>query len=96
MTTFAFVAGMVPLLVTEGIGSGFSRAIAGVVVGGQTLSLALTLVAIPVFYSLFDGLGTRVTRGVRKLLRRKDEDRGQRDTAVVGHDDGAAIGPVTT
>ena len=29
----------------KGIGSGFSKAIAGIVVGGQTLSLALTLIA---------------------------------------------------
>ncbi len=78
MTTFAFVAGMIPLLVTEGIGSGFSRAIAGVVVGGQTLSLALTLVAIPVFYSLFDSLSVRVTRLVRRLLGRPEAvDRGE-------------------
>ncbi len=97
MTTFAFVAGMVPLLVTEGIGSGFSRAIAGVVVGGQTLSLALTLVAIPVFYSLFDSLGAWTTRQVNRVLRRDAHvDRGQRDVAVVGHDDLALPGPVTT
>ncbi len=80
MTTFAFVAGMIPLITSEGIGSGFSRAIAGVVVGGQTLSLALTLVAIPVFYSLFDGVAARATRLVRRVLRKPDVvDRGQGD-----------------
>lgn len=54
MTTAAFVAGMLPMMLANGIGSAFHNATAGVVVGGQTLSLLLTLLAIPVFYSLFD------------------------------------------
>lgn len=54
MTTAAFVAGMLPMMLAKGIGSAFHNATAGVVVGGQTLSLLLTLLAIPVFYSLFD------------------------------------------
>jgi multidrug efflux pump subunit AcrB len=56
MTTVAFVAGMIPLVTARGVGSGFSRATAGVVVGGQTFSLVLTLVAVPVVYSLFDDI----------------------------------------
>ncbi|HVK77250.1 MAG TPA: efflux RND transporter permease subunit [Kofleriaceae bacterium] len=90
MTTFAFVAGMIPLITSKGIGSGFSQAIAGIVVGGQTLSLALTLVAIPVFYSLFDSVAVRTKRGVAKIFRRGGKvDRGEREVRADGHDAGA-------
>ncbi len=66
MTTLALVAGMLPLALGTGPGAEERRAVAVVVIGGQSLCLLLTLLVTPVAYSLFDDAA--------RMFRRRAKD----------------------
>ena len=59
MTTAALVGGMLPLALGTGPGAEERRAIAVVVIGGQSLSLLLTLIVTPVAFSMVEQLRER-------------------------------------
>jgi hydrophobic/amphiphilic exporter-1 (mainly G- bacteria), HAE1 family len=87
MTTIAFVAGMMPLLTSKGVGSGFNKATASIVVGGQTLSLLLTLLAVPVIHSLVDDMRDWVGRRGKEGKRDRGEAELQRILETEHHED---------
>ncbi|MCX6360514.1 MAG: efflux RND transporter permease subunit [Armatimonadetes bacterium] len=70
MTTIAFVAGMIPLALSSGTGAGTNRAMSTVIIGGQLLSLAISLVAIPVYYTMMDDLMASLRRVKARILGR--------------------------
>jgi HAE1 family hydrophobic/amphiphilic exporter-1 len=73
---------MLPLVTSKGVGAGFSKAMASIVVGGQTLSLLLTLVAIPVIYTWFDDLRRITSKRWRKTFGER-ADRGDSEIGIV-------------
>ena len=62
MTTLTLVAGMLPLAFGNGPGAEERKAVAVVVIGGQTLCLLLTLLVTPVAYSYLDDLQLKLQR----------------------------------
>jgi HAE1 family hydrophobic/amphiphilic exporter-1 len=60
MTTLAMIFGMLPLAFEIGAGSEIRAPMARAVIGGLITSTLLTLIAVPVVYSLLDDLSSKV------------------------------------
>jgi len=91
MTTMMLVLGMIPIALGQGPGAGSRSSIARVIVGGQMLSLVITLLITPVAYSLFDDLGrTTVPARVGAWLRSSSIAAGRWLGARTGFGRGAA------
>jgi HAE1 family hydrophobic/amphiphilic exporter-1 len=65
MTSFAFILGVVPLMVATGAGAASQQAIGTVVFGGMMASTLLAIPFVPVFYVALEGLTERAKRGRR-------------------------------
>ncbi|NVJ01497.1 efflux RND transporter permease subunit [Myxococcus sp. AM009] len=71
MTTFALVAGMVPVAIGAGEGGDFRAPLGRAVIGGTVTSTLLTLLVIPTVYEILVDGRTWATRVLRKLFRMK-------------------------
>jgi HAE1 family hydrophobic/amphiphilic exporter-1 len=63
MTTLTTILGLVPLALGRGEGAEIQAPLATVVMFGLALSTLLTLLIIPIIYTLFDDLARKVRRG---------------------------------
>src|SRR5262249_26678932 len=63
MTSFAFILGVVPLMVTSGAGAASQQAIGTVVFGGMIASTLLAIPFVPVFYVLLESMSERLRKG---------------------------------
>jgi HAE1 family hydrophobic/amphiphilic exporter-1 len=74
MTTITLIAAMVPIALGKGPGAASRASLAKVIIGGQLLSLLLTLVVTPVAYSFFDDLGNlALFRSFRERFERGED-----------------------
>jgi HAE1 family hydrophobic/amphiphilic exporter-1 len=62
MTSFAFIMGVVPLLIAFGAGAASRQAIGTVVFGGMLASTLLAIPFVPVFYVIMERLSERLRK----------------------------------
>ena len=64
MTTFALIAGMLPIALGTGEGSAFRAPMGVAIVGGVITSTFLTLLVIPTFYEIIDLIRSKLSHRV--------------------------------
>ncbi len=68
MTTLTLIAGMSPIALGTGPGAAARASLAKVIIGGQALSLVITLLIVPVAYSLFESMKHRLGIGQKTAV----------------------------
>ncbi len=84
MTTIAMVAGMVPAAIGVGADASFRAPMAIAVIGGLITSTALSLVFVPVMFTVMDDLNGWLGRKLGKLTSVTDEDRAAAEFTAGG------------
>jgi len=67
MTTVMLIAAMIPIALGQGPGAAARASMAKVIIGGQSLSLLLALLATPITYSLLDSLNGARRRATARI-----------------------------
>jgi len=91
MTTVMLVAAMIPMAMGTGPGAASRAGMAKVILGGQILSLLLTLLVTPVAYSLWDDFSHYWSRFWSWVGRRRATEAAQ-ETVSPSHDGQALVG----
>jgi len=68
MTTVSMIIGLLPIALASGAASEWKNGIAWVLIGGLTSSMLLTLVVVPVVYSLMDKAKVKIQHWTNKAL----------------------------
>ena len=59
MTSFAFILGVVPLMLARGAGAASRQSVGTTVFGGMLVATLLSLAFVPIFYAVIEGLRER-------------------------------------
>lgn len=77
MTTIALIFGLLPVAMGLGEGGGFRSPMAVSIIGGVSTSMILTLVVVPVTYTLIDDFQNKYFKGREKPFVKKHTDADQ-------------------
>jgi HAE1 family hydrophobic/amphiphilic exporter-1 len=84
MTSGALIFGLMPTVLSQGVGVEFRAPMAMITIGGLVTSTALTLVVVPVFYSVIDQATGLLLRWSRRLLPSRRTRTGATGSARAG------------
>jgi multidrug efflux pump subunit AcrB len=67
MTSFAFILGVVPMVIASGAGAASKHSVGIAVFGGMIAATLLTALAVPGFYVMIQGLAEKLGGGPKDV-----------------------------